>query len=166
MALPAGVVVGQGISASFDEYSPITGVFSFTYPAGMASVATRGAAVKRTATAGQVDLTLATDTVLAGILGQSTYDPAALPASVAERIYGDGIWTDSRINQPCSVWKRGTFHLVNVNGVVAYGDFMGPDAAGAWKSYGAVNPLKNGSVIAEVGNTTAGGSITVSADIT
>jgi hypothetical protein len=164
MSLPSGVVVGQGVGVP-TEFSVKNGILQRSFPAGMASTASRGAAVKLSATVGGVDLADTTTTLLAGVLGQDTYDPSTLPASIAENIFADGILTYSQINQPTSVWKVGEFYVVNVSGTVNYGDFLAPAAGGGWVSTGATNNIKNGAVVCVVPNSVAGGAIQISVNL-
>lgn len=163
MSLPSGVVVGQGVGVP-TEFSVKSGILQRSYSS-MKSTASRGTCVKHTAVTGEVDIAGAGTTVIAGILGQDVYDPAGIPAQIAQNVFADGILTYSQVGQPASVWKMGEFHLTNVSGAVAYGDFLAPAAGGAWASSGATNNLKNGSVICVVPNSVAGGPIQVVANL-
>ena len=163
MGLPPGVVVGQGVGVP-TEYAVKSGVLQRTYSS-MKSAASRGTCVKHTSTTGEVDTAGAGVTVIAGILGQDTYDPAGLPAAISQNVFADGILTYSQVGQPASVWKIGEFYLTNVSGSVAYGDFLAPAANGAWASSGSTNNIKNGSVICVVPNSVAGGPIQVLANL-
>lgn len=159
MSLPPGVVVGQGTGVP-TEFAVKSGILQRSY-ASMKSAASRGVCVKHTANTGEVDLAGNGDTVVAGILGQDTYDPAGLPAAIAQNVFADGILTYSQVGQPTSVWKIGEFFLTAVNGNVDYGDFLAPSANGTWASSGTNNTIKNGSVICVVPNSVAGGPIQV-----
>lgn len=164
MSLPSGVVVGQGVGVP-TEFSVKNGILQRSYAGGMVSAASRGAALKLSATVGAVDLADGTTTNLAGILGQDVYDPTTLPAAVAQNIFADGILTYSQTGQPTSVWKIGEFYVTNVNGSVAYGDFLAPAANGHWVSTGATNNVKNGAVVCTVPNAAAGGAIQISVNL-
>lgn len=160
MGLPAGVSVGQ-VAGSTNEFGVKNGVLQKSYSKGVKVTADRGSALIHTAVQGELDLAAATSTLLAGILGHDVYDPAAVPAKVRDRIYGGGLLGVTEIGQPASVWKVGEFSLTNVNGAVAYGDFISPDTSGKWKSSTTTNNLKNGSIVCMEGNSVAAGPIVV-----
>ena len=167
MSTPVGVFVGQGVGVPV-EFGVKDGIRQRTYSAGMASGPySRGAAVKRTTNEGEVDAAGTADVIVAGVLGQDVYDPAGIPAQVAENIFADGILTFSQIGQPTSVWTLGEFFVTQVSGTVAYGDFMKPYDGGLWASNGATNTLLNGFVICTKGNNSvSGGAIQIAINLT
>jgi hypothetical protein len=160
MSLPPGVAaaVSQG---TVIEFQVINGITNRTYPGGCLSSASRGCPVKYSATALAVDVSGNADTRVAGILGQDNYDPTGIPSTVANVIYGSGVWTYDAIGVPVSVWKEGEFFLTNVHGSVSFGDYLEPYTGGLWVSTTTTNNLTNGAVVAQAGNAASGGAIVV-----
>lgn len=161
MSLPAGISVGQtgAATAAFAVKNPI---LQMSYPAGMAVGASAGAAVVRTGNAGELGLASDSSTVLAGILGHDVIDTAALPDRVKNNLFGVGLLGFNEVGQAASAWKSGVFQLTNVNGAVAYGEFVVPDTNGKWKTGTTTNTIKNGAIVCEEANTVSGGPIIVS----
>ena len=129
----------------------------------MNQVASAGVALTYDTVAGAPFVKLATSgtTLLAGILGENTFDPSALPAGVAANIFAANILLNKEINSPTTTHKLGRFFLTSVNGLVNFGDFVVPDTSGFWKSNGAANPILNGALVCIVPNSIAGGPIEV-----
>lgn len=170
MSNPSGVAVGQGVGVP-TEFIVKSGILQRSYSAGMKSAANRGALVVPTAVPGEVDLADhdSPPTLVAGLLGQDVYNPASLPASVANNIFADGILQFSQTGQACSVWKIGEFQLTNITGSVTYGQFLIPDTAGGTSGNlkgSSSNTITNGCIVAMSSNATAGGAVLAAVNLT
>lgn len=151
-----GVVVGQGIGVPV-EFDVVRNSISVTYPS-LASVASKGACVKPTATEGEIDLAATGDTLVAGVLLQSSYDPSLLPADVRDNLWGDGLLNFRKIGEPVSVLKNGEVFLTAIHGTPTYGQFLIPYNGGLFQG-SATNTLTNGAIVVTKGATTSGGPV-------